>query len=250
MEDALELNRVKPPRESWRGKLLDTLVIYLLPMIYLTGDFIGGGLVWLYYPLTFSTCVVGAMIAYALPRFLSDETSQQIVSGVLIVTGIGYYLVGIALLLPSLFAFAMFGRYGFAAVVFSLVPLLAGHRLLLRSKAIRLLEGQSRKHLITGINLALVTIAGAMTIELIGDGLRHNDLVSSDRRRVLRALSSESWYSPRDVFGHRSPQASAICSEMELSYLNDKEIREAIEAALKLSSGDTIDKKCEKYLYQ
>jgi len=249
MEDTVKPNQVKPLSDSWPGRSLDFLFIFLLPLIYLAWDFIVGGLAWFYYPATLSTCVIAAMIAYTLSRFLRDSKFAQIVRGILIFSGIGYYLIGFVLLVTSLVAFAIFGIYGFISVLLSLVPIIAGHRLLVRAKATKPAANRSVRHLLVGATLTLFAASSVLTIEFVGDYFRYIDLVSDDRSRVLRALSSQSWYSPRDVFRHPAPQKYTICSELKIPYGNDKEIRNAVERALKISPNDTIIEYCDRYLY-
>ena len=238
-------------------RALDVVGVYILPLCCIALDYAFLKLWWTeLYPLTLWAFAAAGMIAFAwASRVTSSHKAAAIGAGALFTGGYGAGLIGLFTAGPGLFAlYAAVGMafegdlllaaplVGLALLAF--VPLLTAQRAFRRGRALLGEAHPSPISLLLGAAAIILPAGLALLIEINGDQRRDADLRSGDRDRVLRALSPDSWYSPRDVVGRPSWSYTLICRNLSILPLEDPAVESAAREALRTEADKTVPEDC------
>ncbi len=220
--------------------MADILAIYVLPLACFGADFAIGGIVVSTYPLSIWVFASSGIAAFALSRHVTAPGSQAIVRSALRTSGIGAVVIGVLLLPLSMMAILLagLGLLGF-------IPFFTGYRLIHRA-------GQMQKGTwtrgIIGALAILLPAFGVLTVEVLGEYRRRQDLLSGDAERVLRAMSQTATYTPSDVLTEsRTPMAHMVCSNLDALPLHIPDVEAAAREATGIH-GEPLSDDCPAIL--
>jgi hypothetical protein len=241
------------------GRALDVLGVYILPLCCIAVDYAFLNLWWTeLYPLTLLAFAASGMIAFAwASRLTSSHKAAGIGAGALLTGGFGAGLIGLFTAGPGLFALfvaigsafeadplQVAGLVGLALLAF--VPLLTAQRAFRRGRALLRGAHPSPPSLLLGAAVIILPTGLALLIEISGDQRREADLRSGERDRVLRALSPDSRYSPRDIVGRPSWSYALICRNLSTLPLDDPAVESAARKALRTEPDKKVHQDCGK----
>lgn len=235
------------------NRTLDILGVYVLPLCCFVANYAAGYLGTQLYPLTLWTFGAAGMAAFAFSqRAVSTGKGAGVAAGALIVAAAGAGVIAI-----PLFFVGIVGGMGvvalltgdpvglvFAPGLLGFVPILTATRLAERARSALQIAPWSAAQMAAGAAAILVPTALAFLVEVIGDQRRLADLRSGERERVLRALSPESWYGPRDVVGRPVWFYGFVCENLSALPLDDPAIESAARRALDVPAANSVQDYC------
>ena len=235
------------------NRTLDVLGVYLLPLCCFVADYAADYLGTRLYPLTLWTSGAAGMAAFAVSeRAAASPKAANIVAGALILSATGARLIAVPLSFVGIFGLLAgllgTGRPVFAFALLAFVPIMTAARLAKRAGTLLRTTPWSAGFLAVGAGAILLPTGLVFLVEVLGDERREADLLSGERDRVLRALSPDSWYGPRDIVQRPADVAWDICLNLSALPLHDPAVESAARKALaREERGAPPDKTVREY---